>query len=247
MDTLTRPRRPISLQAISGARDLEPRFKRLLDLVLSVTGLIVSLPACIAIAIAILLEDGRPILFRQVRIGRYGRPIQLMKFRSMLKDHAQTELQARQDDPRITRVGRILRRFSLDELPQLWNILRGDMSFVGPRAQPEREIVRLKGQVREVVIPTVPGFVMRQQVRPGLTGIAQIFAPRDVPHAHKFRYDLVYVRRLLRNAAVRRADLPQASFTRVVKFLGDDLSILWLDLSLVARSVWMALRGRWQV
>lgn len=216
----------------------DPVFKRPLDLFLSAIGLVVSTPIWGIIVLAIWLEDGSPVLFRQVRIGRYGRPIQVIKFRSMVKGHARGELQAQRDDPRITRVGRVLRRFSLDELPQLWNIFIGEMSFVGPRAQPEKEIVRADGTERELYMREVPGFAMRQLVRPGLTGVAQVFAPREVQHRQKFRYDLIYVKKILRNSARGRA---------AISMLKGDLELLWLDAGLVLRSVWIALWGRWEV
>jgi len=125
-------------------------------------------------------------------------------------------VQARSDDPRITRVGRILRATSLDEMPQILNIWRGEMSWVGPRALPINEV-----QINDpdnLPDEAIPGFDLRCQVRPGLTGIAQIYAPRDVPRRQKFRYDRLYIRR----------------------------QSLWLDLRLIARSLWITVRGRWE-
>ena len=121
------------------------------------------------------------------------------------------------NDPRVTPVGRFLRRTSLDELPQLWNILRGDMSFVGPRALRPGEIER-GGDGSEVPMDAVPGFELRCRVRPGLTGVAQIYAPRDVARRQKFRYDRVYIRR--------------QSF--------------WLDVRLILLSFWITVRGTWE-
>jgi len=102
--------------------------------------------------------------------------------------------QASENDHRVTRVGRFLRATALDELPQLWNILIGDMSFVGPRALMPAEI-ETHGDGRAVALHEVPGYDARHQVRPGLTGLAQVYAPRDVPRRKKFRYDLLYIRR----------------------------------------------------
>jgi lipopolysaccharide/colanic/teichoic acid biosynthesis glycosyltransferase len=126
-------------------------------------------------------------------------------------------VQATEDDPRITRVGWVLRATALDELPQLLNIWKGEMSFVGPRALPINE---RQGREESGDLPDekIPGFRERLLVRPGLTGIAQIYAPRDVPRRHKFRYDLVYVR--------------AQSF--------------WLDLRLVCLSFWITFRGAWE-
>ena len=126
--------------------------------------------------------------------------------------------QARAGDSRITRVGRWLRATAMDELPQLWSIVRGDMSFVGPRALRPGEI-EVAGDGRMVALEDVPGYRERSRVTPGLTGVAQIFAPRDVPRRQKFRYDRVYIRR--------------QSF--------------WLDLRLIALSFWITFRGTWEV
>jgi hypothetical protein len=112
-------------------------MKRTIDLTLSLAMLIVALPAMMLTALAILIEDGRPVLYRQERVGESGRTFTLSKFRSMCKDaETGTPLWAKDDDDRVTFVGRIIRKTRLDELPQLWNVSRGDMSFVGPR--PER-------------------------------------------------------------------------------------------------------------
>ncbi len=105
-------------------------------------------------------------------------------------------VQAIEDDPRVTRVGRLMRETAMDELPQLWNIFRGDMSFVGPRALRPGEVeARAELGTEFVQIDQIPGYAARTAVRPGLTGIAQIYAPRDVPRRQKFRYDRLYVRR----------------------------------------------------
>lgn len=229
----------------------EPIFKRVFDVVVSAVGLLITLPVWLFFAAWIRLEDGGPVFFRQQRIGRYGRPFRVLKFRSMIIDPDRIEVQARRNDPRITSVGRVLRRTALDELPQLWNILIGEMSFVGPRAQPEREIVRARGEEREFYMREMPNFAVRQLVRPGLTGIAQLFAPREVPHRQKFRYDLIYVKKILRNSAQGRAARPELQTKQrlrsAVSMLRGDLGLLWLDARLVLRSVWIALWGRWEV
>ncbi len=211
----------------------EAVFKRPFDCALAGLGLVLSLPLWLGFTAWIWLEDGLPIFFRQQRIGKNGALFSVLKFRSMIKDPGTVEVQAGKNDPRITRVGRVLRMTAMDELPQLWNIFIGDMSFVGPRAQPEKERVRVKGMDGDVYIRDVPGYALRQLVRPGLTGVTQIYAPRDVPHRSKFKYDLIYVRR-----AVRVASRPS---------LTGDLAMFVYDLKLILRSVWITVRGRWEV
>src|SRR5713226_9514405 len=117
-------------------------MKRLFDLVLAGFGLMASAPIWGIVAAAIRLEDGGPVFYRQDRVGRGGRVFKVMKFRSMIAnaEDGVGAIQAQRHDPRVTRVGRYLRATAMDELPQLWNILRGDMSFVGPRALRPGEI-----------------------------------------------------------------------------------------------------------
>src|SRR5437899_12506854 len=162
-------------------------IKRTVDVMLAAIGLVASAPLWAVMAVAIKLEDGGLVFFPQDRVGRGGRVFQALKFRSMRPDaEALTgPIQAAEDDPRVTRVGRILRATAMDELPQLWNIFVGDMSFVGPRAQPEKERVKVMGPEQDVYIRDVPGYELRQLVRPGLTGITQFFARRDLPRRHK--------------------------------------------------------------
>jgi len=210
----------------------EPIFKRPFDVLFSGIGLVLSLFLWLLIAVLIWLEDGRPIFFRQSRVGWNGKLFWTLKFRSMIKDPDSVDIQARQNDPRITRVGKILRRTALDELPQIWNIFIGDMSFVGPRAQPEKERVRVGGIEIDLCIREVPGYELRQVVRPGLTGITQIYAPRDVPHRNKFRYDAVYVKRL--------------GCDKGNGIVGE-LRMFWLDLRLMALSIWNTLGAKWEV
>jgi lipopolysaccharide/colanic/teichoic acid biosynthesis glycosyltransferase len=194
-------------------------MKRAFDVVLSGVGLMVSAPLWAAIAAAIKVEDRGPVFFTQDRVGLGGRRFRALKFRSMIPDAeaATGAVQAVPDDPRATAVGRALRATAMDELPQLWNIFRGDMSFVGPRALRPDEIER-GGNGRVVPLHAIPGYAERASVRPGLTGLAQIYAPRDVTRRHKFRYDRLYVRR----------------------------RSLWLDLRLIALSFWISARGTWE-
>jgi lipopolysaccharide/colanic/teichoic acid biosynthesis glycosyltransferase len=194
------------------------RGKRALDIVLSCLGLVASLPVWLGAAAAIKACDGGPVFYGQQRVGLNGRLFRAWKFRSMRPD-AEADvgaLQALEDDPRVTPVGRVLRATAMDEIPQLWNILRGDMSFVGPRALRPGEIEAADG--REVPLDAIPGFAARCAVRPGLTGVAQIYAPRDLARRQKFRYDRLYIRR--------------QSF--------------WLDVRLILLSFWISARGRWE-
>ena len=193
--------------------------KRILDILLSATGLLLSLPVWAVAAASIKLYDGGRIFYAQDRVGQDGRTFRAWKFRSMRPDAESRvgPLQAAAHDPRVTPVGRVLRATAMDELPQLWNILRGDMSFVGPRALRPGEI-EAGSDGREVPLEAVPGFALRCRVRPGLTGVAQIYAPRDLPRRQKFRYDRIYIRR--------------QSF--------------WLDVRLILLSFWITARGTWE-
>ncbi|MFW5969722.1 MAG: TIGR03013 family XrtA/PEP-CTERM system glycosyltransferase [Halofilum sp. (in: g-proteobacteria)] len=169
------------------------RVKRLFDITISLIVLTVTLPLIAAAALAIWLESGRqgPIFHRQTRVGRNGKPFEVLKFRSMRND-AERPGQAQwaqRDDPRVTRVGAILRRFRIDELPQLFNILRGDMSFVGPRPERPEFVESLK--------ESCPHYADRHRVKPGLTGWAQIRYPYGASGEDAFRklqYDLYYVK-----------------------------------------------------
>jgi exopolysaccharide biosynthesis polyprenyl glycosylphosphotransferase len=165
-------------------------MKRGFDVVFSVSGLIVFAPIMALIAIAIRLDSKGPVLYRQPRIGRGGRIFEVLKFRSMRCDaEAQGAQWARKQDPRATRVGRWLRKFHLDELPQFVNVLRGEMSFVGPR--PERPVFvhKLRAQI--------PFYDARHAILPGVTGWAQIqyeYADSVEGAIRKLEYDLFYMK-----------------------------------------------------
>jgi lipopolysaccharide/colanic/teichoic acid biosynthesis glycosyltransferase len=162
--------------------------KRVFDALLSAAGLVLSAPVFGAIALAIKLEDGGQIFYTQERIGQHGKPFRLYKFRSMVPDAESTSgpTWASKHDPRITRVGRLLRRTAGDELPQLINIARGDISFVGPRSH--------RAFFAEKFSREVPGYAARYAARPGLTGLAQVFARYDSSAQQKLRFDLLYLR-----------------------------------------------------
>jgi lipopolysaccharide/colanic/teichoic acid biosynthesis glycosyltransferase len=193
-------------------------MKRAFDVALAGAGLLLSLPLWLAFGAAIKLEDGGPVFYSQPRVGFRGRIFEALKFRSMRADAESGvgAVQAVEDDPRVTRVGRFMRRTAMDELPQLWNIFRGDMSFVGPRALRPGELDTSGTDL--IQIDQIPGYAARTAVRPGLTGIAQIYAPRDVPRRQKFRYDRIYVRR----------------------------QSMWLDLRLILLSFWISFLGTWE-
>lgn len=165
-------------------------LKRALDLVVGGVALVVAAPVMAAIAVAIRLTSPGPVLLRQERMGLDGRPFVMLKFRTMRVDaEAETgPVWAREDDPRRTRLGAFLRRFSLDELPQLLNVLRGEMSLVGPR--PERPVFVEEFRRR------IPGYMLRHTVKAGMTGWAQVNGWRGNTSLEKrLEYDLYYIER----------------------------------------------------
>lgn len=138
-------------------------MKRLVDLVLAGLSLVILLPFYGAIAVAVRVDSPGPILHRARRVGLGGQLFTVFKFRTMVSDAASGSAITRAKDPRITRVGRVLRRWKLDELPQIWNVVRGDMSFVGPRPEDPRFVLRYTPEQRDVL-----------SVRPGITGPSQL-------------------------------------------------------------------------
>jgi lipopolysaccharide/colanic/teichoic acid biosynthesis glycosyltransferase len=194
-------------------------LKRLFDIFLSSIGIIGSLPLWILFGLAIILEDGFPIFYFQERVGKGGKIFKSIKFRSMIKDAEKDTgpIQAVENDPRVTKVGKILRATAMDELPQLVNILKGDMSFVGPRAlRPAEKEVR--GSPEETEIEKIPSYQERLAVRPGLTGLAQVYLPGEALRSEKFQYDLLYIKK-------------QSFF---------------LDLKLIFLSFCITFRGKWE-
>ena len=185
-------------------------LKRTFDLTFGILALIVALPLMVIAGFMVYLEDGRPILFRQKRVGRNGHVFEMFKIRSMVKDAHPADVQGniickKKDDPRVTRVGRLLRRFSLDELPQLFNVLMGTMSLVGPRPELPYLAERYEPWQRE-----------RFSVLPGITGWWQINNRGDQPMSLHIDDDLYYIR----NGSI------------------------WLDLEILAQTVWVVLSGK---
>ncbi len=198
-------------------RDVGLIIKRLLDITLSSLALLVLLPVFAILAIAMLVLDGRPILFRQTRVGLNGRPFSVVKFRTMVPDAEDrlAELEELNEikghafkvtnDPRVTRMGGFLRSSSLDELPQLWNVLRGQMSLVGPRPPLPREVAGYDLWHRR-----------RLSMKPGITGLWQVAARRDAEFDRWVELDLAYI----------------------------DRWSVWLDLKIMLRTIPAMLQGR---
>ena len=191
-------------------RALALMAKRALDIVLAVLGLIALSPVFLVVSLVMVMAEGRPVVFRQIRVGLHGRPFSIVKFRTMTPDaEARYEDVAAlsdtrgaafkmKDDPRVTRVGRFLRKTSIDELPQLWNVLRGDMSIVGPRPAPPREVAEYDVWHRR-----------RLSMKPGITGLWQVEARFDEEFDRRARLDLTYI----------------------------DRWSIWLDLRIIARTI----------
>jgi sugar transferase (PEP-CTERM system associated) len=168
-------------------------LKRTFDLGLATVGFVLAAPITLLTALAVYLDSDGPILYCQERVGEHGRPFTVYKFRSMRvnAEQAGTPMWARDNDERVTRVGRFIRKTRLDELPQLWNVIRGDMSFVGPR--PERPFFV------EQLAKEIPYYQQRHSVKPGLTGWAQVkyqYGSTVEDAMEKLRYDLYYIKHL---------------------------------------------------
>jgi lipopolysaccharide/colanic/teichoic acid biosynthesis glycosyltransferase len=159
-------------------------LNRALDVLVAGVGIVVASPLLAAAAIATKLESGGPVFYRQTRVGKDGVDFELLKLRTMVvgAEKLGSGFAVDQGDPRITRVGRVLRRTSLDELPQLWNVLRGDMSIIGPRPTLRYQVEQYDEHQRR-----------RLEIRPGLTGWAQVQGRASLPWAERIELDVWYV------------------------------------------------------
>ncbi len=173
-----------------GNKKIQDNFKRVIDIIMGITFLILFSPLFLLIALAIKAESKGPVFYQQKRTGRNKKPFILIKFRSMKKEaEKQKALWAKEDDPRITKVGNILRRAHLDELPQLINIIKGDISLVGPRPERPEFVTQLEKEI--------PHYSIRHIIKPGFTGWAQIkfhYARTLMDSHEKFQYDLYYLK-----------------------------------------------------
>lgn len=163
--------------------------KRFFDFIFSIFGLIILLPVMLLIALVIRIDSNGPIIFKQARLGKYGKEFFILKFRTMVNNAEEmgTGLFNYPNDPRVTRVGKLLRKTSMDELPQLFNILRGDMSFVGPRPPVTYELGSYEQFTEELK--------KRFTVMPGVTGLAQVSGRNELSWDEKIKLDLEYIKK----------------------------------------------------
>ena len=162
-------------------------FSRILDILLSLSGLTIGIPLIIIFGVLVKLEDGGPIIYKQERLGKDGKIFNLYKVRSMRMDSEKFGVQwAQNNDPRVLKVGKFIRKTRIDEIPQLFNILKGDMSIVGPR--PERPMFTMQFN------DDIKGFVNRLVVKPGLTGLAQVNGGYEMTPEEKLKWDVKYIK-----------------------------------------------------
>jgi exopolysaccharide biosynthesis polyprenyl glycosylphosphotransferase len=177
---------PLLLSRNQGISIVDQFVKRVMDIVLSIVGIVIGSPFMLLIALGIKLYDGGPVLYKQERLTKDGQTFMIYKFRSMSMDSEDrgARLAAKGDD-RVTPVGRVIRAIHFDELPQLFNILKGEMSVVGPR--PERQVIA------EQYTQEIPEFVLRLKVKAGLTGYAQVYGKYNTTPYDKLKLDLTYI------------------------------------------------------
>ncbi|HBG5344825.1 TPA: sugar transferase [Clostridioides difficile] len=162
-------------------------YQRIVDLVLSIIGLVIGLPLIAIFGILIKIEDKGPITYKQERLGKCGRRFYIYKLRSMRTDAEKFGAQwAEKDDPRITKVGKFIRKTRIDEIPQLFNILKGDMGLIGPRPERPNFTVQFNEEI--------PGFINRLAIKPGLTGWAQVNGGYEITPEEKLKEDIYYIK-----------------------------------------------------
>lgn len=162
-------------------------YSRILDIILSIIGLIISIPIIIVFGLLIKKEDDGPIFYKQDRLGKDGKIIFIYKLRSMkINSEKNDSLWTEKNDPRVTNIGKFIRKSRIDEIPQFFNILKGDMSMIGPR--PERPNLTMEFNER------IPGFINRLVIKPGLTGYAQVNGGYDISVEDKIKKDLYYIK-----------------------------------------------------
>ena len=162
-------------------------YQRIMDLVLSKVGLVIGLPLIAIFGILIKIEDKGPITYKQERLGKCGRRFYIYKLRSMRTDAEKFGAQwAEKDDPRITKVGKFIRKTRIDEIPQLFNILKGDMGLIGPRPERPNFTVQFNEEI--------PGFINRLAIKPGLTGWAQVNGGYEITPEEKLKEDIYYIK-----------------------------------------------------
>lgn len=162
-------------------------YQRIMDLVLSIIGLVIGLPLIAIFGILVKIEDKGPITYKQERLGKCGRRFYIYKLRSMRTDAEKFGAQwAEKDDPRITKVGKFIRKTRIDEIPQLFNILKGDMGLIGPRPERPNFTVQFNEEI--------PGFINRLAIKPGLTGWAQVNGGYEITPEEKLKEDIYYIK-----------------------------------------------------
>ncbi|CEK31310.1 glycosyltransferase [[Clostridium] sordellii] len=178
----------INKDKINNKKYLYEILKRILDIISSLLGLIVAIPIILVIAIIIKVEDNGPVFYSQQRLGKDEKNFFVYKLRSMRVDAEKYggAQWAQKDDPRITKIGKFIRKTRIDEIPQLFNILKGDMSLIGPR--PERPELTYKFNKE------IPGFIDRLVIKPGLTGLAQVNGGYDISPEEKLKWDIIYIK-----------------------------------------------------
>jgi Undecaprenyl-phosphate glucose phosphotransferase len=178
----------INIRYVPLTNTLNAVVKRIFDFIFSLAGIIILSPLMIILALIVRFSSKGPVIYKQERIGLHNKSFNIYKFRTMRVQEATEEQKAWtvKDDPRVTKSGRVMRRFNLDELPQLFNILKGDMSLVGPRPERPQFVEQFKEEI--------PRYLIKHQVRPGLTGWAQVNGFRGDTSIHKrISYDLYYI------------------------------------------------------